>query len=158
MYLYYKQSERKREEDKKPGKDGFQWNASQRGIINRIQHGSMTQQDPNRRYANVITAGAVGCMFLLRLPAVPRAGTPRTRKYTNAAWVGSMNSSRYCGAEDNLEPTGVQKAFNHVCKIVLRTADLAWMKPVNGRFGKAEPDLPHATQWSNASRETRKWM
>jgi hypothetical protein len=32
------------------------------------------------------------------------------------------------------------------------------MKPVNGRFGNAVPDLPHATQRSKAARETRKWM
>jgi hypothetical protein len=29
---------------------------------------------------------------------------------------GSMNSFRYCGAEHNLEPTGVQTASNHSCK------------------------------------------
>ncbi len=108
--------------------------------------------------AQNFTAVALGC---LRLPPVSRAGTPRTRKYSNAAAVaslGAMNSSRYFVLEHNLDPTGVHVASNHLWKIDRPTVDLAWMQPVNGRSGKATPSLPHGTQWLNAARETRKWM
>ncbi len=124
------------------------------GYLNRISFlGYDFQSYPNSQKIslNILTYPYIS-LYILSYPKISSGAnsqmTPRTRKYTNlnAALVGSMNSRRYCGAEDNLEPTGVQMAFNHVCKIVLRTADLARMKPVNGRFDKAEPDLPHATQ------------
>jgi hypothetical protein len=68
----------------------------------------------NGRCANV-TSGAVG--WRLFLPPFSRAGFPRTRKYTHAAASGgSMNLFCYCGAEHNLEQTGVQTASNHACK------------------------------------------
>ena len=103
--------------------DGNEWQGC--NVIIQFHQGIFTLQAPNGRCAKV-PAGALGCFLFL--PATPRAGSPRMRKCTNAAAVlaaGSMNSFRYCGSEHNLEPTGVQMASNHLCKIVLRTVDVA---------------------------------
>jgi hypothetical protein len=102
----------------------------------RFLHGSFTLQAPNGCCAND-TAGALGRHFFF--PPVPRTGFPRTRKYTNAASVGSMNSLRYCGSEQNLETTGVQMASNHAWIRDRRKTLLAWME--DGRFGKTVTDL-----------------
>jgi hypothetical protein len=85
--------------------------------------------------------------------ARPEARHPPTRKYTNAALVGFLNSFRIFGSEHNLEPTGVQMASNHVCKIVLRTADdrcalneLQWSPKMEDLAKRNQISLPHATQ------------
>jgi hypothetical protein len=113
--------------------NGFNESGAQEGVgraavrvrchaIIQFQHGSFTLQAPNRRCTKV-TAGALGCFLLL--PPTPRAGVPRTRKYTNAASSGARNSSRYRLSFFSLDPTGVHLASNHVCKLDRPTRYLA---------------------------------
>ncbi len=68
-------------------------NATQRATIIQFQHGSFkfTLQAPNGCCAKVI-AGVLGWFHFL--PPTPRAGSPRTRKYTKAASSSARNSSR----------------------------------------------------------------
>jgi len=70
-----------------------------------------------------ITAGTMG--GFLFLPPIPRAGSPRTRKYTNAASSCARNSALYCGSLCSLEPTGVHFASNHGCKDESPTREVA---------------------------------
>ncbi len=109
-----------------------------------------------KRTLRKITAGALGCFLFL--PLTLRAGSPRTRKYTNAASLGARNSALYCVSLCSLELTGAHFASNHGCKHKSPTRELAGMKPTSGRSGKVAPFRLHATQRSNAVRGTRKWM
>jgi hypothetical protein len=90
--------------------------------IIRFQHGRFTLQAPNTRCAKV-TAGGLGCVLLL--PPTPRAGVPRTRKYTNAVSSGARNSARYRLSSFSLDPTGVHFASNHDCRLDRPTRDRA---------------------------------
>ncbi len=131
------------------------WPQSCYATIIQFQHGSLRYKHRTDVAKMFLREPWVVFFFFRR----SRGQVFHEQKITNAAAVlavGCMSYFRYCGSEHNLEPTGVQMASNHLCKIVLRKVDVARTKPENGRFGKGEPDLPHATQRANASKETRK--